>query len=100
MVSKRFWDRFPALVTVGLLAAASGCISTHCVREKAMAHETYDVETGEDKPVQGQPGYYLLLPLTVAADLATSPLQIGFYLYTSDAGSAQASIYNVPIALK
>jgi len=64
-----------------------------------MAHETYDVETGEDKSVQGQPGCFRLLPFTVAADLVSSPFQIGFYLYSMMPALPRQPFINVPIVL-
>jgi hypothetical protein len=63
--------RYLPLGLAALVAASSGCMTNHRVREKAMSHKTFDVETREDKFVPGQPGYYALLPLTVATDLVT-----------------------------
>ena len=64
-----------------------------------MSHETFDVKAGEDKPVPGQPGYYSLLPLSLAADLATSPFQLAFLIYSSKDRFDQLSIYSVPLVL-
>ena len=86
-------------MAAALETATSVCISAHLVRDKANSHEMFDVETGEDKLVPGRPGYYSLLPLTVAADLATSPFQLAFFIYTSKDRFDQATIYNVLIPL-
>ena len=77
------------LAVAALAATSSGCITTHCVREKAMSHETFDMETREDKCVPGRPGYYALLPLTVAADLATAPFQLVYFMYSTRETSFQ-----------
>jgi len=87
-------------VAAALVATSSGCMTDHCVREKAMSHETFDVKTREDKFVPGRPGYYALLPLTVAADLVTGPFQLLYYGYSRGTpNSAEATIYGVPILL-
>ena len=39
-----------------------------------------NVVTG-NHPTEPQPGYYALLPLTVPADIATSPVQLVLYLF-------------------
>ena len=96
----RIQTRLLPLVVAGLAASSSGCITAHCVREKAMSHETFDVETREDKYVPGRPGYYALLPLTLVADLATGPFQLIYYGYSRGTpNSAEATIYGVPILL-
>ena len=82
------------LVVAALAITSSGCITAHCVQEKAMSHETFDVETREDKFVPGRPGYYALLPLTVAVDLATAPFQLVYFMYSTRETSFQwVSIY-------
>ena len=63
------------LLAVGLLGTG-GCMSTTLVRDKAMAHSEVDPETWQDRQVEGRPGYYALLPVTVAGDIATSPFQL------------------------
>ena len=96
----RIQMRYLPLVVAALAATSSGCMTNHCVREKAMSHETFDVETSEDKFVPGRPGYYALLPLTVAADLATGPFQMIYFGYSSGTpNSAEATLYGVPIPL-
>lgn len=67
-----------------VLLATSGCISANLVTGKAMTHHETDPETHEDKQVEGQPGYYALLPLTVVGDIATSPFQLLYLCYTLD----------------
>jgi hypothetical protein len=59
-------------------------MSTTLVKDKAMAHSELDPETSQDKQVQGQPGYYALVPLTVAGDIATSPFQLLYLCYALD----------------
>jgi hypothetical protein len=41
------------ILAAALGAATSGCISARLVKHKAMAHETFDMKTGEDKLVEG-----------------------------------------------
>jgi len=96
----RIQMRYLPLVVAALVATSSGCMTNHCVREKAMSHETFDVETREDKYVPGRPGYYALLPLTLVADLATGPFQLIYHSYSRGTlNSAEATLYGVPIVL-
>ena len=85
----------PVCLAVGLLAA-SGCVSTHLVNDKAKAHWEHDPEADVDRQVPGQPAYYALLPLTVVADLATGPFQM---IFSGAPHSAWASIYGWPVPL-
>jgi hypothetical protein len=82
----------PIFLAVGLLAT-SGCISTYVVNNKAKTHWEYEVEGGHDRQVDGQPGYYALLPLAIIADIATGPFQLFF---SGAAHSAWASIDGWP----
>jgi len=85
----------PVSLAVGLLAA-SGCVSTHLVNGKAKEHWERDAETGEDRKVAGQPGYYALLPFTAAADLVTDPFQM---IFSGAPHSGWASIDGWPVPL-
>jgi hypothetical protein len=76
------------------LFLTSGCITHHFVTNHAMAHEKSTLVEGEHpegspylakwktESVPGQPAYYALVPFTVAADIATSPVQlpVGAYM--------------------
>jgi hypothetical protein len=79
------------------LQATSGCISRHLVKNKAQPHLEYSMD--ERREVDGQPGYYALLPLTVVGDVATSPFQIVYFLFTDDSHFGSASIHGFPIPL-
>ena len=81
------------------LLATNGCISTHLVENKAKPHWEYDAETLENRQVDGQPGYYALLPLTIVGDIATSPFQLVFLLSSDKSSSGQVSIHGWPIPL-
>ena len=65
--------RVLALVLTVSLLGSSGCMSTHLVKNKARPHLEYDQSDQEMKEVEGQPGYYALLPATIACDVATLP---------------------------
>jgi hypothetical protein len=78
----------------------TGCISTQLVKEKAQPHVEYSLEKDKLEAVNGKPGYYALLPLTVVGDVATSPLQLGYYLYSHDSVGATATVHGVPIPLR
>jgi hypothetical protein len=96
----RIQTRLLPLVVVALVATSSSCMTNHCVWENAMSHETFDVKTCEDKIVPGRPGYYALLPLTVAADLVTGPFQLIYYsINSSETHFNDVTIYGVPIPL-
>ena len=81
------------------LLAANGCFTTHLVRDRALAHLEFSEAQAQVVEVKGQPGYYALLPLTLAGDVATAPFQIVHFLCTDENHFASASIYNVPIPL-
>ena len=86
----------PLLWAIGLLFT-SGCISTRLVRDKAQTHVKYSVEQEDLQEVDGQPGYYALLPLTIVADVATSPFQLAYFLITDHSHSGSASFHGVPV---
>ena len=86
-----------------LLVAAfltTGCITYNVVENHAKTHEKSTLVEGEHpegapylakwktETVPGQPGYYALVPLTVAADVATLPVQVpyGIYLIVAQPG--------------
>ena len=63
-----------------LLVITSGCFTTRYVVEwKARRHIEFDKEKDENV-VPDRPIYYALLPLTVAADIATAPIQFGILI--------------------
>ena len=63
------------------LLFGSGCMTAKVV-EKAKPAEQWNSETKETETKPGQPGYYAILPLSIPADIATSPFQIiGFMVY-------------------
>jgi PhoPQ-activated pathogenicity-related protein len=87
----------PILLTACLLTT-SGCISTNVVKKKAKAHMEYDPVEDLEKPVDGQPGYYVLLPFTVVADIITSPVQL-LYIEKGSVSHASGTIYGWPVDL-
>ena len=91
--------RMTPLLLVLLLLANSGCISSHLVKHKAQSHSEYDPQDQQYMEVEGEPGYYALLPLTVAGDVATSPFQIVYFLFTDTSHRGTATIHGVPIPL-
>ena len=80
-----------------VLLTGTGCISTYVVKAKARPHLKVDPVDNRPKPVDGEPGYYSLLPLTIIADVATSPLQL---LYFSDSHSSHMSVDGWPIPIR
>ena len=85
----------PFSLAAGLLTTC-GCISTHVVKSKAKPHWEYDPEGKNDRHVEGQAGYYALLPLTIVADVATCPFQLIFYGVSY---SGTATIHGWPVPL-
>jgi hypothetical protein len=84
-----------SVAALGLALLCSGCLSTQMVEKGAKSHWVYSEQEGIRK-VEGQPGYYALLPLTVPVDLVIYPMQIFFYGDSKDgilmAGSRPVSI--------
>jgi len=72
-------------------------MSTHVVKHKAQRHVEYDSVTQRQRVVEGEAGYYALLPLTIPADVATYPLQI--ILFGGGTSSATARIDGWPVPL-
>jgi hypothetical protein len=65
------------------------------VNNKAKPHLEFDPAQQQNRQVDGRPGYYALLPLTVTVDLVTSPIQ----LLLSDSGSATMTVHGWPVPL-
>jgi hypothetical protein len=86
------------LLAVGLLVT-SGCISTHLIKDKAQSHMDYSVEDEQIIEVEPEPGYYALLPLTIAGDVVTSPFQLVYFLCTDKSHWGAANIKGVPVPL-
>ena len=86
---------------VACLFATSGCYTRHLVQEKARAHIEYDPQARENRTVNGEPGYYALVPLTVAADIITFPVQSVSSMLsdTSGAGHGTLNIRGVPVPM-
>ena len=60
-----------------LVLNSSGCMTYSSVQRAKGAD---NVVTGHH-PTEPQPGYYALLPVSVPADIATSPIQLVLYLF-------------------
>ena len=82
-----------------LLLTTEGCLTTHLVENKAQAHVEYSAQEQQLREVPAQPGYYALLPLTVAADIITSPFQLGYFVATGQSHMGTATIHGVPVPL-
>ena len=79
-----------------LLFVTNGCISTYVVKTKARPHLKFDPAEKKAKPVEGEPAYYALLPVTIAADVVTAPFQL-FYFGESHYGHATIDGWPVPL---
>jgi hypothetical protein len=88
----------PFLVAVAMVAT-SGCISTHMVKNKAQPHAEYDPTTERHRLVDGQPGYYALLPLSIPADIATYPFQLIFFAGGRVSHSGRFTVDGWPVPL-
>ena len=64
------------LLLFALLVSANGCMSYSAVQRAKGQH---NVVTGHS-PTEPHQSYYALLPLTVPADVATSPFQLIIYV--------------------
>jgi hypothetical protein len=78
------------LLLITLIGGSNGCMTYSSVQdakghpEKAMwIVGTHPSPNPDSKP---QPAYYALLPLTVPADIATSPFQLIYYLVLTTSG--------------
>jgi|SRR5579859_2332059 len=75
-----------SLCLLALLASLNGCM-TNAAIEHATGTSSRDYPSGSGESIhydmhyQPHPAYYGLLPLTVPADVATSPIQFGYYLW-------------------
>ena len=65
-----------SLFLAACLMLPSGCVTQGLIDNHAKPHEKFDKEKQKTVSVDGQPAYYALLPFTVVADIATSPIQI------------------------
>jgi len=74
----RYCPRFArAALLAAVLICLSGCITANTIQvAKTKTHKSDKGETVVDEP--GKPGYYALVPLTIVADVATSPIQLPF----------------------
>ncbi len=73
-----------SFLLIAALSTSTGCITATAV-EKAEPKQRRNTETKEVETIPGHPCYYALLPLSIPADIATSPFQlIGlmFYAFT------------------
>ena len=68
-----------SLLLLVLVLDMSGCMTYSTVQ---CAKGDYNVVTGH-KPDEPHPGYYALIPLTVPLDIATSPIQLIYYVVLS-----------------
>ena len=80
--SRTIGNLFPLV----LLLTLNGCMTNSAVdRAKGTSSRGYPSGTGEtihyQMHVQPHPAYYALLPLTIPADVATSPFQLGYYVW-------------------
>ena len=73
-----------AFITGLVLLGTSGCVSTYVVKRKVLSHQEYDAVENKVKTVQGNPTYCALLPLTIAGDVVTSPLQLIYFGWSGD----------------
>jgi|SRR5690348_3383791 len=75
-----------SLFLLALLVSLNGCMTNTAI-EHATGTASRDYPSGSGEPIkydlhyEPHPGYYGLLPLTVPADVATSPFQLGYYLW-------------------
>jgi hypothetical protein len=80
----------------GMLLLTSGCLTRHVVNNKAKPHLEFDPAQQQNRQVEGRPGYYALLPLTLTADLITSPVQL-FLNDNSSGGMMTVDGWPVPL---
>jgi len=72
-----------SLLLIALLFSSNGCITYSSVQR---AKGERNLVTGHH-PREPHPGYYALLPLTVPADIATSPFQLLVYVLLSSSNT-------------
>ena len=74
------------LFLLGLLASLDGCMTNAAINH-ARGTSSLGYNSGSGEVIhykihsQPHPVYYGLLPLTVPADIVTSPFQLGYYLW-------------------
>lgn len=73
-------NKLRILLLAACLMLASGCVTQSLIDNHAKPHQTFIKEKQATVSVDGQPAYYALLPFTVVADIATSPIQIPFII--------------------
>jgi hypothetical protein len=75
-----------SLFLLALLVSSDGCMTNAAINH-ARGTSSRDYRSGSDESIhydihsQPHPAYYALVPLTVPADIATSPFQVGYYLW-------------------
>jgi len=62
---------------LGSLMSSTGCMTYSAVQR---AEGKPNAWSGADDPTKAYPAYWTLLPLTVPADIVTSPIQLVIYL--------------------
>ena len=72
-----------SFLLLALLASSNGCM-TYTAVQRAKGKD--NVVTGHH-PTEPQPGHYALLPLTVPADIVTSPIQLIVYIALRASGT-------------
>ena len=75
-----------SLFLLALLVSLNGCMTNTAINHaRGISSRDYPSGSGEsihyDIHFQPHPAYYALVPLTVPADIATSPFQLGYYLW-------------------
>ena len=68
-----------SLLLITLLVSSNGCMSYSAVQD-AKGHQDKTMwiwrgQTSGDSDNKSRPAYYLLLPVTIPADIVTSPIQ-------------------------
>jgi len=68
---------------IGLLVSANGCMTkTAQHHADGTYRSSFTDAQGKTKPGdKPNPAYYALMPLTIPADIVTSPFQLGAYLW-------------------
>jgi len=68
---------FHSFLLVALLASLSGCMTYSAVREaRGKRNDVLDYT-----PRKPHPACYALIPISIPADIVTSPVQLAIYLY-------------------
>lgn len=69
------------MMVVTLVFLSTGCCTTNHVTRKASKHYEVDKE-GQAIEVDGNPAYYLLVPLTIPCDIIIAPGVVIYWLHT------------------